>query len=141
MLDGEGPLADRLKELFAFTVEIQKFSLNESGVVCGCLFGNLSLELSSGDDPMRERLRVIFDEQVEMIRRSIEAAQALGEVPAIDAPGAAKSIVAQIEGMVMLAKLFNDPGQLDQLWASSLRLLQVAEAVRPPSGSRAPAPS
>ncbi len=26
----------------------------------------------------------------------------------------------------MLAKLFNDPGQLDQLWASSLRLLQAA---------------
>ncbi|WP_066370773.1 TetR/AcrR family transcriptional regulator [Herbidospora mongoliensis] len=127
VLDGEGSLVHRLKELFAFTVEVQNMSLNEAGVVCGCIFGNLSLELSTGDDPMRERLRAIFDEQVDLIRRSIEAAQALGDLPAIDARGAAKSIVAQIEGTVMFAKLFNDPGQLDELWANSLRLLQITE--------------
>ncbi|WP_062351706.1 TetR/AcrR family transcriptional regulator [Herbidospora yilanensis] len=128
ILDGDGPLVHRLKDLFAFTVQVQTASLNDAGVVSGCLFGNLSLELSTGDDPMREKLRTIFDEQVELIRRAIEKAQAVGELTAVDAPGAAKSIVAQIEGTVLFAKLFNDPGQLDQLWANSLRLLQVAEA-------------
>ncbi|WP_062437280.1 TetR/AcrR family transcriptional regulator [Herbidospora daliensis] len=128
ILDGDAPLVHRLKDLFAFTVEMQTASLNDAGVVSGCLFGNLSLELSTGDDPMRQKLRTIFDEQVDLIRQSIEAAQAKGELTTIDAPGAAKSIVAQIEGTVLFAKLFNDPGQLDQLWANSLRLLQVADA-------------
>jgi TetR/AcrR family transcriptional repressor of nem operon len=35
----------------------------------------------------------------------------------------AKSVVAQIEGMVLFAKLFNDPAQLDELWENSMRLL------------------
>jgi TetR/AcrR family transcriptional repressor of nem operon len=46
-----------------------------------------------------------------------------GELNTTDAPAAAKAIVAQIEGLVLFAKLFNDPGQLDQLWRNSMNLL------------------
>jgi TetR/AcrR family transcriptional repressor of nem operon len=49
---------------------------------------------------------------------------------AVDAREAARSIVAQIEGRVLLAKLLNDPAQLDTLWRNCLDLLQVPLEVR-----------
>ncbi len=40
VLDGEGPLVDRLRELFAFTVESPGVRAERvAGVVCGCPFG------------------------------------------------------------------------------------------------------
>jgi hypothetical protein len=41
----------------------------------------------------------------------------------VDAREAARSIVPQIEGRVLLAKLLSDPAQLDALWQNSLDLL------------------
>lgn len=77
ILQGEGAAA-----------RLQAEALQGTGVVAGCLFGNLALEVSSIT---------------------------------------AKSIVAQLEGLLLFAKLFNDPGQLDALWTNSLRLMNVAE--------------
>jgi len=39
--------------------------------------------------------------------------------------------VAQIEGRVLLAKLLNDPAQLDTLWRNALDLLQARSPVAP----------
>ncbi len=43
----------------------------------------------------------------------------------VDAREAARFIVAQIEGRVLLAKLHSDPAQMDALWQNSLDLLQA----------------
>lgn len=123
ILAAPAPIIERLRRLFVATADMQVEAVRGTGAVVGCLFGNLSLEVSAQDDPIRERLQQIFDEQIDMVERVIVEAADAGELSDLDPRVTAKSIVAQIEGMVLFAKLFNDPAQLDQLWENSLRLL------------------
>ena len=124
-LTGPGRLPERLQGLFRSTTEVQEQAVEGTGAVVGCLFGNLALEVSAQDDPVRARLQQIFDEQIDIVETAIRTAVEAGEVTLDDPRETAKAIVAQVEGMVLFAKLFNDPGQLDALWANSMRLLGV----------------
>jgi TetR/AcrR family transcriptional repressor of nem operon len=98
--------------------------------VSGCLFGNLTLELSNQTEPIRGRLQEIFDAQAEMVETVITRARERGEVSVADTQQAARSVVAQLEGQVMFAKLYNNTTNLGLLWNNCLALL----------GATAPAP-
>jgi TetR/AcrR family transcriptional repressor of nem operon len=128
ILTSPDPVLDRLRKLFLATAEVQTTALKGTGSVTGCLFGNLALEVSSQDDPVRERLQQIFEEQIDLIEAALREGAAAGEFAVADPRWAAKSIVAQIEGMVLFAKLFNDPDQLDSLWQNGLSLLGLQTA-------------
>lgn len=131
ILNAPGPLVDRLRTLFEATAQVQRDALVGTGSVTGCIFGNLALEVSGQDDPVRTRVQEIFDEQIDLIEETIRGA-GTGTAGAIsgDPRATAKAIVAQLEGLVLFAKLFNDPTQLDQLWQNSLSLLRLEEPVR-----------
>ena len=89
----------------------------KAGLVVGCLFGNLALELSNQAEEIRSRLQEIFEAQIDLIERVVIEAKDLGQAgPSVDAHEAARSMVAQIEGRALLAKLLNDPAQLETLW-------------------------
>ncbi|MFD7023820.1 TetR/AcrR family transcriptional regulator [Promicromonospora sukumoe] len=132
ILDGPGTMLERLRGLFDATAQMQVDAVTGTGWVAGCLFGNLALEVSSQNEPVRAALQEIFDEQIELISSRLGAAVESGDLPALpDVDAAAKAIVAQLEGLVLFAKVFNDPSQLDGLWRNSLALL----------GLTAPAPA
>jgi TetR/AcrR family transcriptional regulator, transcriptional repressor for nem operon len=128
ILTAPDSLADRLRALFVSTAEVQRQALNGTGAVVGCLFGNLALEVSAQDDPVRMRLQEIFEEQIDIVEDAIRVAIEAEELTVATPRETAKSIVAQIEGMVLFAKLFNDPGQLDRLWENSMQLLGIDHA-------------
>jgi TetR/AcrR family transcriptional repressor of nem operon len=115
-------------------------ALRDVGAVTGCMFGNLALEMSGQDEQIRARIQEIFDEQIGIVAAAIQEAVAAGEVTvALDPRAAAKSVVAQLEGLVLFAKLFNDPAQLDALLGNSLTLLGIEAPGRedvPPARSR-----
>lgn len=123
LLGGDKPPLERLRDLFDATAEVQLTSQKETGAVTGCLFGNLALELSTQDSAIRDRLQEIFEEQIEMVTTVIELAKQHGDTQVADTREAARALVAQLEGMVLFAKLLNDPAQLDQMWTHSLALL------------------
>lgn len=134
------PLIARLRNLFEATAQVQRDALAGVGSVTGCLFGNLALEVGGQDVPVRERVQEIFEEQIDLIDAALRAAIETGELPEHiggdssdgDDGGTrstAKAIVAQLEGLVLFARLFNDPAQLDQLWRNSLNLLRLEPAV------------
>ena len=116
----------RLRGVFDYTARYQSSALRGSGSVTGCLFGNLAIEASSTESAMRDRLQAIFEEQVDMIAGHLQGAVDAGEVELDDVRAAAKGIVAQLEGLILFAKLFNDPAQLDLLWGNARSLLGVA---------------
>jgi TetR/AcrR family transcriptional regulator, transcriptional repressor for nem operon len=128
ILTAQAPIVDRLRDLFVATAEMQSEALKGTGAVVGCLFGNLALEVSSQEDPVRARLQEIFEEQIAIVETALREAEDAGQLHLADARDSAKAIVAQIEGLVLFAKLFNDPGQLDSLWRSSMRLLGLQDA-------------
>lgn len=130
ILEAPVSLLDRLRGLFALTANVQITSLEGTGSVTGCLFGNLALEMSGQDDPIRERVQGIFDEQINLIEQAITDAMDGDQVPSGNPREMAKSIVAQLEGLVLFAKLFNDPAQLDRLWENSLSLLGLTDPTR-----------
>lgn len=49
--------------------------------------------------------------------------------PAAASRAAARAVVAQLEGMVLFAKLDNDPAVLGDLWQYTLLLLGVTKAL------------
>ncbi|MEU8219624.1 TetR/AcrR family transcriptional regulator [Micromonospora taraxaci] len=131
LLGAEHDPLRRLRDLFVATEEIQRVGQQNSGVVAGCLFGNLALELSNQAEEIRGRLQEIFEEQIALIEQVVVEAKERGLAgPSVDVREAARSIVAQIEGRVLLAKLLNDPTQLETLWRNCLDLLQVPAEAR-----------
>ncbi|MEW2288304.1 TetR/AcrR family transcriptional regulator [Streptomyces sp. NPDC047841] len=129
VLQGDGAPLSRLRRLFEETEAGLHAGQQSCGTVSGCMFGNLTLELSNQTEPIRERLQHIFDAQVEMVEKVVTEAQERGEVSADDAREAARSIVAQLEGQVMFAKLYNSTSTLNGLWANCLALLNARPAV------------
>jgi TetR/AcrR family transcriptional repressor of nem operon len=113
----------RMRQLFEETEAGQRAGQQSCGTVSGCLFGNLSLELSNQTEPIRERLQEIFDKQVEMVGEIIAEAQQQGDASVADTREAARSVVAQLEGQVLFAKLYNNPQRLETLWSNCLSLL------------------
>ena len=125
ILDSGGTAFDHLRSIFDTTARIQVQAMEGTGTVSGCLFGKLALEVSAVNEPMQARLQAVFEEQVEMIRAEIASAVDAGDLSVADELAAAKAIVAQLEGLVLFARLFNDPAQLDSLWKNSLQLLNA----------------
>ena len=123
VLHGDAEPLLRLRQLFDETEESQRAGQSSCGTVSGCLFGNLTLELSNRTEPVRGRLQQIFDAQVDLVETVVAEARDRGEVDVADTREAARSVVAQLEGQVLLAKLYNNTSPLTALWANCLALL------------------
>lgn len=123
ILGGDAEPLQRLRRLFEETETAQRAGQQTCGTVAGCLFGNLTLEMSNQTEAVRARLQEIFEAQVDMVDKVVAEAQERGEVAVADTREAARSVVAQLEGQVLFAKLYNDTQRLSPLWANSLAIL------------------
>lgn len=122
-LRSDDPPLQRLRKLFEATEADQRAGQQSCGTISGCLFGNLTLEMSNQTEAIRERLQQVFDAQVDMVDGVIGEARERGEVTVTDTHEAARSVVAQLEGQVLFAKLYNSTQSLDALWGNCLALL------------------
>jgi TetR/AcrR family transcriptional repressor of nem operon len=133
LLSGDAEPLQRLRQLFEATEARQRAGLESCGTVAGCMFGNLSLEMSHQTEAVRKRLQEIFEAQVQMVESVIAETAERGEVAVTDTHEAARSVVAQLEGQVLFAKLYNSPSQLGSLWPNCLALLGVRSSPVPAS--------
>src|SRR3989338_4811072 len=103
-LVGDTP-GERLDNFFT---EVMKFHKN-TGFVGGCIFGNTALEMSDKDERVSAFIERVFAEWTKKIRKVVESAQESKQVrDDISADILACSIVAGIEGGIMLARLGKD---------------------------------
>lgn len=123
VLDSDAAPLQRLRQLIEETEADQRAGQQSCGTVSGCMFGNLTLELSNQTDTIRERLQQIFNAQVEMVEAVIKEALERGDVHVDDTQMAARSLIAQLEGQVLFAKLYNNTQRLSTLWDDCLSLL------------------
>ncbi|MBO4253600.1 TetR/AcrR family transcriptional regulator [Streptomyces griseorubiginosus] len=128
VLGGAGKPLERLRRLFEETEAGQRAVQDGCGTVSGCLFGNLTLELSNQTEAVRLRLQEIFEAQVDLVESVIAEARRRGDVSATDTREAARALVAQLEGQVMFAKLYNDTARLTPLWDNCRALLGATAA-------------
>ncbi|MFJ8158543.1 TetR/AcrR family transcriptional regulator [Streptomyces sp. NPDC094468] len=125
VLSGDTEPLQQLRRLFEATEARQRAGRESCGAVVGCMFGNLSLEMSNQTESVRKRLQEIFEEQVGLVAGTLVEARSRGDVNVTDPRAAAKAIVAQLEGQVLFAKLYDRPSELSTLWRSCLALLAV----------------
>ncbi|MFI7359527.1 TetR/AcrR family transcriptional regulator [Streptomyces avidinii] len=123
-LAGPDPALIRLRRVLAALTAAQHAHKETNGTVDGCLLGNLALELSTQEPDVRACLANAFDEQTALITATLLTAAAEGDIPPHHATSAtARAVIAQLEGLVLFAKLRNDPSVLDTLWSGTLLLL------------------
>lgn len=131
ILTRQAPPLERLRLLCEASEEDQRAGKESCGSVAGCLFGNLTLELSNQTEAVRLRLQAVFDDQATMVATVIADGLASGDIVVADPDTTARAVITQIEGQLMFAKLYNDTGRLGPLWENCLALL----GARVPAGA------
>ena len=124
VLEGPGEPLERIERMMAGPHRHSRESKKACGHVRGCMLGNFALEQSTQDPEVQKRLRQIFEEQVEMVAAVLREADEAGQLAEGMTPEkGSRALLAFIEGMVMLAKVHNDPSMLRGMAAPALRLV------------------
>lgn len=120
----DGTAIESLEVLITEQVQVQQNRQRAMGSTVGCLYGNLALETNQSEEDLRDCLREIFDDQCGLIFDSLGRAAEIGAISAqVATKQRARAIIAQLEGAVLFAKLYDDPTLLDSLWPEIRKLL------------------
>ena len=129
MASGRSPL-ERMERLFDAMYDAQVSRVGTAGWMCGCPVGNLALELSGQDDRIQQKLRDVLDGWSQAVACMLREATSHGDLPALDADTTAQSVIAYVEGAVLLAKTHNNPDILKQLAPGAVHLVEAAAHAR-----------
>jgi TetR/AcrR family transcriptional repressor of nem operon len=107
--DDGGPVARLLAVADAVT-GIQTGFEKRFGRIVGCPFGNLAAELSTTDDELREHVAGVFARWEDQLARACRDAAAAGVLrDEVEPDRLAHLILAQIQGLILLAKVTGAP--------------------------------
>ncbi len=119
------PPHEQILHFFELVQERQQAQKQRSGHIYGCPIGNLTLEMSTLDEVIRERTVWIFQQWLGYFERTLQRAKEQGTVPAtLDTALTARALTAYFEGVLLLAKGLNDPTVIQSLRLGMLSLMQ-----------------
>jgi TetR/AcrR family transcriptional regulator, transcriptional repressor for nem operon len=127
------PPLERLTRLFALTYDAQQTRQGIWGQMYGCPIGNLTIELSSQDILVRQKVQAIFSGWAATVEQALHEAVTTGTLPAMDIGITAQAIVAYFEGVMLLAKTHNDPAVVARLAHGAVHLVLAASSVQLPA--------
>lgn len=96
--------ATKINEMLDWVIEQQR--RNEAK--CGCVFGNLAVEMSEHDEAFRRKLAFVFETWVDKVRPVLAAMILPAQANPAEVDKMAQSIVAMIEGAILLMKSKQD---------------------------------
>lgn len=105
----------RLDKMAELVYRFQKNIVADTGQMYGCPFGNLGVELSTQDEPIRQKISAIFSKMKSSIQQALQEAVVQGDIDAIDVDATADAMLAYLEGAMLMAKTRNDPEVLRQI--------------------------
>lgn len=114
----------------------QKALFDRFGHVCGCPFANVGCELSTQDEKLRAKAGEMLERALRYLRTAIADAQREGYVEVEDVEAATQSIHSCALGLLLQAKVRNDPQVLGKLEPAVLRLLRAHRLSLPVASSR-----
>ena len=110
---------DPLQPVFRRLDAIQEMARRRQRHKGGCIIGNLSIVLSDTHAAFRKRLAACFDEMAQEYQPHLDAAaERYRPRPPVDTRLLARSIVAMIEGSIMLARTHKDSQLMARLLGS-----------------------
>jgi len=96
----------------------------DGDAVPGCMLGNFAVELSTQNEHIRARVSAHLDDLVDSASLAIIRSIELGGIsPTTNVELTARDVVAQMEGLMVLAKARRDPDLLRELGPTIRRLL------------------
>lgn len=102
-----------------------RLASGRDGVVRGCRFGNLAVELSTRDETIRTRVAAVLAEMVEIVAAAIRRDVAAGRLRAeLDPEALAADVIAHMEGLMVIAKANRDPDVLRNLGRTARALIR-----------------
>jgi TetR/AcrR family transcriptional repressor of nem operon len=118
------PPLERISYLLDAVYFWQKSVKQVHGRMLGCIFGNLTLEVSTQDDILRAKLLAIFTRAKSRFKETLDEAVAAGAVAPLDTGLTAEAMLAYLEGVILLAKAQNDPELIYRL-GPAVRSLRI----------------
>jgi TetR/AcrR family transcriptional repressor of nem operon len=109
------PPMERIDYLIDAAYFWQKSIKEVHGRMLGCIFGNLTLEVSTQDDILRAKLLAIFTRAKTRFQEALDQAVATEAIPPLDSALTAEAMLAYLEGVILLAKAQNDPDVIYRL--------------------------
>ncbi len=122
------PPLDRIVKMFEVMSEHQTHLKQTYGRVYGCPFGNLAQELSIHDEVLRDKLTGIFHSWTRYIESALAEAIARDDLP-ITTPisQTAQSILSYLEGLMLMAKTYNDPYLIQRAATTAVTMIKNVE--------------
>ncbi len=119
---------DKMKTLMETGYNHLVDSKSCSGCISGCNIGNLAVELSTQDEEIRMKIESIFDEWTGLIEVLIQDAISRGQVsPKINVRATAQSLLAFVEGALLVCKTYNDPEVMKNMTDNAFNMLRVVK--------------
>jgi TetR/AcrR family transcriptional regulator, transcriptional repressor for nem operon len=111
----------KIEQIFELPFLTNQNLQQQFGHVKGCFVGNIALELSGQEERVRTYLTQVFQIWAEAIEPIV---QELSMGRNIDTAKAAQSIVAYLQGAILMAKTVNNPQLIKDLAQSAVALVQ-----------------
>ena len=125
------PPQERILSFFNQALEFEQAQKQARGYMRGCPAGNLTLEMSSQDELIRVRIERFFREWLKYFEHLLGEAKEQGIVPAtLEITPTAQALLAYFEGVMLLAKGWNDPSLIATLRMGVLSLIQYQGEAR-----------
>lgn len=105
---------DKIKQMYEWVTTIQ----NKTDLTNGCFFGNLGIEMSPHNELFRIKLKDIFDRWISHVASVLEAFDPTQQMRKESALETATSIVAVLEGGIMMTKINRDLKYLDNAFVT-----------------------
>ena len=121
------PPLERIQRYFQLIYEYHVSLTEAAGRMGGCHFGNLAVEMSTQDEVIREKVKAMFESGVATFEEVLREAFAAGDLPDIDISLAAHALQAYLEGVVLLAKTWNDPEMIRRLAPGAAQLVMLGK--------------
>ncbi|BCL78181.1 TetR family transcriptional regulator [Ktedonobacteria bacterium brp13] len=123
------PPQEQIMRLFELMLQGQQAQKQKSGHMYGCPLGNLTLEMSTLDEVLRERTAYYFQQWLNYFEQVLRKAKEQGIIPStLDTALTAQALLAYLEGVLLLAKSRNDPTLIQSLRIGVLALMQYQGA-------------
>ena len=107
-----------LENIYVF----QKGTKEQIGKTLGCPYGNMSSEMSTQDEIIRQRLNGLLQQMEMSLKTALNQALHEGEIAPCNTAATAAAMFAFIEGLMLLAKTRNDPELIREIGAAMLTI-------------------
>ena len=119
------PPLDRIVKMFEVFSAHQAHLQKSYGRVFGCPFGGLAQELSTHDEALRDTLTFIFHSWEGYIEGALAEAVAIGDLlPLEPISQTAQSVLSYLEGLMLMAKTYNDPSLIQRSAQNAKLMIQ-----------------